>query len=217
MVELPRPVRAALPRLHLVTDDVVLRGPGFSEAARQLLTGYGAAVALHLRGHGLSGAELHHLASELAPAAEGAGALLLVNDRIDLALAAGAAGAHLGRRSLPVAAARRLLGKERWLGYSAHELAELKEAEAGGADYIIYGTIFPSASHPGGATAGVEGVREAASSTNLPLIAIGGLTPERVKSVRAAGAHGVAVLGGVWYAERPLDAVGAFLTVLEEE
>lgn len=211
-----RPSRPALPRLHLVTDDDVLRRPDFSATARSILARHGSAVALHLRGHGLGGGELYRLGSELVPVADETGAILLVNDRVDVALALGAAGAQLGRRSIPLAAARGLLGPERWLGYSAHDPAELPSAAAGGADYIVYGTIFPSATHPGEATAGVEGVREAASRATVPIIAIGGMTPERVPEVRAAGAYGVAVLGGVWSATRPLDAVGAFLTVLEE-
>lgn len=211
-----RPTRPALPRLHLVTDDDVLRRPDFRETAQSILARHGAAVALHLRGHGLSGAELYRLGCALIPIASDAGALLLVNDRIDLALALGAAGAQLGRRSIPLAAARGLLGTDRWLGYSAHDPAELAPATGDGADYIVYGTIFPSATHPGEATAGVEGVREAASRATLPIIVIGGMTPERVPLVQAAGAYGVAVLGGVWSAVDPLDAVGAFLTVLEE-
>lgn len=217
MAEMSSPRAALLPRLHLVTDDGVLRGPGFVETAGSILARYGDAVALHLRGHGLSGAELYRLGSELAPVAADSGALLLMNDRIDIALAVGAAGAQVGRRSIPVDVARRLLGEDRILGYSAHEPEELRNAAAGGGDYIVYGTIFPSATHPGEATAGVEGVRKAAAIATLPIIAIGGMRPERVSAVRAAGAHGVAVLGGVWYAEDPLDAVGAFLGVLEEE
>jgi len=208
--------RPTLPRLHLVTDDDVLRRPGFVATARAILAEHGPAVALHLRGHGLTGGELYRIGDELCAVAAESGALLLVNDRIDVALALGSSGAHLGRRSLPVMTARVLLGADRWLGYSAHDPAELPAAAREGADYIVYGTIFPSASHPGEATAGVEGVREAASRATLPIIAIGGMTPERVSRVRAAGAHGVAVLGGVWSAPDPLDAAGAFLTVLEE-
>jgi thiamine-phosphate pyrophosphorylase len=206
-----------LPRLHLVTDDVVLRAPAFPEAARSILAAHGAAVALHLRGHGLGGGELFRLAALLAPVAAEAGALLLVNDRTDLALAAGAGGVQLGRRSLPLAAARRLLGAERRLGYSAHSVEEVRRAEAAGADYLIFGTIFPSATHPGEATAGVEGLRRAAHATTLPLLAIGGLTPARMGEVRAAGAYGVAVLGGVWHAKRPEAAADAFQLKIEEE
>lgn len=212
---------SSLPRLHLITSAPVLRGPGFRDTAADILTSYGAAVVLHLRGHGLTGAELYDLAVALAPVANESGALLLVNDRLDVALAAGAVagqaiGIQLGRRSLPLPAARRLLGPGRWLGYSAHSAPEILQAEADGADFILFGTIFPSATHPGEPTAGVEGLREMAHITTLPLIAIGGMTPARVGAVRAAGAHGIAVLGGVWWAGEPQRAVGEYLTAIEE-
>jgi thiamine-phosphate pyrophosphorylase len=194
----------------------VLRAPGFPEAARSILAAHGAAVALHLRGHGLAGGELYRLAEEIAPATA-AGGLLLVNDRVDLALAAGAGGAQLGRRSIPIEMARRILGPERWLGYSAHGAEEARRVEVEGADFIVFGTIFPSATHPGEPTAGVEGLRRTASHVTLPLIAIGGMTPDRVGEVRAAGGHGIAVLGGVWHADRPEDAAAAFHLKIEEE
>lgn len=213
----PGATRGTLPRLHLITDDVVLQTPGFLETARSIIARYGGEVALHLRGHGLTGSEIFRLADLLAPEASKMGTALLINDRVDLALATGASGVQLGRRSLPLAAARQLLGAERWIGRSAHELEEIAQAENDGADYIVYGTIFPSNTHPGEATVGVEGVRSAARAATRPLIAIGGMNPGRVREIRAAGAYGVAVLGGVWHADRPKSAVNAFLRELKEE
>jgi thiamine-phosphate diphosphorylase len=205
-----------LPRLHLVTDDGVLEAPDFVAWAGRILAAYGPAVALHLRGHGRRGGELHHLAEALAPVSEESGALLLINDRVDVALAVGAAGVQLGARSIPVGVARRLLGDDAWIGYSAHGAAEAAGAVADGADYVVFGTVFPSASHPGGATSGVEGLRGAVEAAGAPVVAIGGITPERVASVLATGAHGVAVLGGVWRAERPVDAVARYLVAIGE-
>jgi thiamine-phosphate pyrophosphorylase len=205
-----------LPRLHLITDDRVLRNSRFPETASAILATYGPAVALHLRGHGLTGAELYHLAETLAPPATAAGALLLVNDRVDMALAVGAGGVQLGRRSLPLPAAQRLLGPGRWLGYSAHGALEVIQAEADGADFVVFGTIFPSATPPGEPTAGVEGLREIAHITSLPLIGIGGMTPARVAAVRGAGAYGVAVLGGIWHGPNPETAAGEFLKAIQE-
>ncbi len=212
-----RPALASLPRLHLITDDAVLRMPGFPDTARSILLAHGAEVALHLRGHGLAGGELYRLAEALGTAARESGACLLVNDRVDLALAAGADGVQLGRRSLPIAAARRLLGAARRIGFSAHGAEELRHAEAAGADHLIFGTVYPSATHPGEATAGLEGLRRMTAATILPLIAIGGMTTARVGEVRAAGAHGIAVLGGVWHADRPEAAANAFHLKIEEE
>lgn len=216
--ELPDRTRAGhpLPRLHLITADDILREPGFLALAHAILATHGPAVALHLRGHGLAGGELYRLATELVPVADDAGALLVVNDRVDVALAAGAHGAQLGRRSLPIGSARRVMGVGRSIGYSAHSPREVAHAADEGADFLLYGTIFPSATHPGEPTAGVEGLRDAAAIATLPLVAIGGMTPDRVAPVRAAGAHGIAVLGAVWRAERPLAAVAAFNRVIEE-
>lgn len=205
-----------LPRLHLITDDEVLRAPHFLDAARTILAEFGRNIALHLRGHGLTGAELYELASELRPLAEEGGAPLLINDRVDLALAAGGAGVQLGRRSLPVTPVRRLLGEERWIGYSAHSVEEVERVGQEGADFAVYGTIFPSATHPGEPTAGLGGLRKVAEVSSLPLIAIGGMRPESVREVRAAGAYGLAVLGAVWHEREPAAAVARFQREIEE-
>lgn len=205
-----------LPRLHLVTDATVLRAPGFLGRARSIVSALGAGVALHLRGHGVSGGDLFRLAEALAADARASGALLLVNDRLDVALAAGAGGVHLGRRSLAPAVARRFVGEGARIGYSAHSAAEVEQAAGEGADYAFFGTVYPSASHPGEATAGVEGVRAAARVATVPVIAIGGITPPRIAEVRDGGAYGVAVLGGVWHADRPELAAGRFHETIEE-
>jgi thiamine-phosphate diphosphorylase len=204
-----------LPRLHLVTDATVLGSPEFLGRARAIVAALGAGVALHLRGHGVSGGDLFRLAEVLAADARASGALLLVNDRIDVALAVGA-GAHLGRRSLAPAVARRVLGADARIGYSAHSAPEVEQVAEEGADYTFFGTVYPSASHPGESTAGVEGVRVAARAATIPVIAIGGITPQRIAEVREGGAYGVAVLGGVWHADRPEQAAGRFHEMIEE-
>ncbi|MFO7259849.1 MAG: thiamine phosphate synthase [bacterium] len=206
-----------LARLHLVTDDAVLRAADFRERAQAVLAAHGSALALHLRGHGVSGAELFELARDLAFGADGAGAELLVNDRVDVALAAGADGVQLGRRSLPIAAARALLGADAWIGYSAHGAEEAAQAAADGADFILVGTLYRTASHPEREPAGVERVREtvaALAPAEVPVIGIGGITPERVREVLAAGAYGVAVLGGVWHAADPVAAAADYIAAL---
>ncbi len=201
--------RAGLPRLHLITSAEVLGARGFMDRAAAVLAACGPELALHIRGHRLDGGPLLGIARGLAPAGA---AMLLVNDRLDVALAAGV-GAQIGQRSLPVTAARRLLGS-RWLGYSAHAAREAEDAMADGADFVVLGTIFATASHPGWRPAGVALVGAAARVA--PVIAIGGVTPERVGACVAAGAHGVAVLGGVWQSGDPVAAAGAYLQALHE-
>lgn len=204
-----------IPRLHAVTNDEVLAEPGFTDRARALITAHGPALALHLRGHGTLGATLYRLAESLAEVARESGALLLVNDRVDVALASGC-GAQLGRRSIPLAAARTLLGPDRPLGYSAHDAAEARAAGQARADFVLLGTVWASNSHPGQAGAGVGLIAEAVADGALttPVVAIGGVTPERAGEAVAAGAYGVAAIRGVWAASDPVAAAGSYLAFM---
>lgn len=207
---------ASLPRLHVVTDDAVLARGGWTALAAAALAAGARDVCLHLRGPRTAGAPLHRLAEELLPAARQAGAMLFVNDRVDVALAVDVDGVHLGRRSLPVAAARRVLRPDRRLGASCHDAAEAILARGDGADYAFVGTIFPTPSHPGVPGMGLAGL--AATLARLgswPVIGIGGIDPARVGEVLGAGAYGVAVVRGVWDARDPADAVRRYVEAIE--
>jgi thiamine-phosphate pyrophosphorylase len=130
------------------------------------------------------------------------GALLIVNDRVDVALAVEADGAHVGQDDMPAALARRLLGPERILGVSAATMEEAEEAVAGGADYLGVGPIFPSPGKPdAGPPTGVGLLTELAGRFATPLVAIGGITAENAAEVVRAGACGVAVITAVVAAE----------------
>jgi len=135
---------------------------------------------------------------------------------VDVALVLGLGAVQLGARSLPPAAAREILGPEALLGVSVHGPDEAKKAEEGGADYLVVGTIFPSPSHPGRSGAGPERVAAVSGRSRLPALAIGGITPERVRAVRESGAHGVAVLSGIWDAEDPGAALDRYLGALRD-
>ena len=138
-----------------------------------------------------------------------------MNDRLDVALAVGAAGVHLGTRSLPPAEARRLLGASRLLGVSVHSASAAAAAARAGADYLFVGTLFETPSHTGAALKGAEFMGSVASRVELPLIGIGGVTLERAPEVLASGGHGVAAIGGIWGSPSPPDAVRAYLDVVE--
>lgn len=207
-----------VPRLHLVTDDAVLADPGFAGRARDALAAGKSDVALHLRGPGTPSRRLHELAVALREPAATAGSLLLVNDRVDLALAAHLDGVHLPGGGLPAEAARSLLGPGACIGVSVHGTREAVPAADGGADFLVVGTVFATSSHPGREPAGPEILREVAAGVDVPLVAIGGVTPERVADVVDAGAYGVAVLSGVWGRDAaPRDAVGRYLSALDVE
>ena len=207
--------RRTLARLHVVTDDSMLARGGWSARAAAVLEAGGAGLCLHLRGPRTDGATLHRLAEALLPLARRAGASLFVNDRLDVALAVDLEGVHLGVRSLPVGVARALLGGDRWLGASCHDAVEAQAARRDGADYAFMGTIFPTPTHPGVAGMGLEGL--AATLARLegwPVIAIGGVDPARAPAVLGVGAHGVAVVRGVWDARDPARAVRRYLRAI---
>lgn len=202
-----------IPRLHVITDDDILGRVDFLPVARKLIRSGGPDLAFHIRGPSAHGKTLFGLAEELEPEAREAGALLLVNDRLDVALALDLSGAHLGQRSLPVSVARELLGPGRILGVSVHSPEEARGVGAG-ADYLLVGTLFPSASHRGGAVGGLDLIRDVWEVRRLPLLGIGGITPVRVPGVLDAGAYGVAVRGAIWDAPDPAGMAGVFLNEL---
>lgn len=120
------------------------------------------------------------------------GATLIINDHADIALAVGADGVHLGQDDLPLKEARKIMGN-RIVGISTHDLAQAKEAESGGADYIGFGPVFHTATKDAGSPKGAEAVREINKYVSIPLVAIGGINHKNVASVMRAGADAVAV------------------------
>jgi thiamine-phosphate pyrophosphorylase len=124
---------------------------------------------------------------------EGAGSRVVVNDRLDVALAAAAHGVHLGTHSLPAGVVRRLVSGEFLVGVSCHSLQEALAAESAGADYLLLGPIFETpAKLVFGPPLGLEKLREVTSRVSVPILALGGITPERVQACREAGATGIA-------------------------
>ncbi len=218
-------MRQAVPRLHLVADEAALQRQDFVELAAALLESGGEGLALHLRAHGRPGGWLHERAAAVAPLAAAAGAWLVLNDRVDVALALaatqrGVRAVQLGVHSLPVGAVRALVGTEARIGYSAHASDEARAAAADGADWLLLGTIYATPSHPGRPGAGPGLVAETAARLReqggAPIIAIGGVTAQRVSELRAAGTHGVAVLRGIWSAPEPLAALEEYMTALAQ-
>jgi len=150
------------------------------------------ATLLQLRDPEAMGRALEREAARLVATSP---APVVVGARVDVALAAGAAGAHLPEHDLPVAAARRLLGAGALLGRSVHSEAAAAEAEADGADYVIFGSVFASGSHPGQPASGLEALRRVAAAVRIPVLAIGGVDAERAAMCREAGAAGFAAIG----------------------
>lgn len=139
---------------------------------------------------------------------------VIVNDRVDVAMAAGADGVQLGGSSLRVEDARRVAGDLR-LGASVHSVGEAEDATRQGADWLVLGTIYASRSHPGQAGAGPSLVEATRRRTDLPVVAIGGITHDNVADVLQAGAYGIAVISAILGSSSPRDAAVRFREAIE--
>jgi thiamine-phosphate pyrophosphorylase len=171
--------------------------------------------AVQLREKDLDARDLFRLAERLLVLTRAAGAALLINDRVDVALALDADGVHLTRRSLPPGEARRLLGPAKLLGVSCHSLADVQEAAGAGADFLVIGPIFATASKlPYGTPLSPDILRPARIACGLPILGIGGIKAAQVPSVVAAGADGVAVISAVMGAADPTAATQELLSAV---
>ncbi|HEU5259879.1 MAG TPA: thiamine phosphate synthase [Gemmatimonadales bacterium] len=194
-------MKRPLPRLHAITDERIARRGDLAAVAAELALGGAANLAFHARGHGLSGLDHWELANRLSayPPIQ-----LFVNDRADVALAAGAEGVQLHSAGLAPGDVRRL-NPHWWIGVSVHDLEQAQAAHAAGADYLLVGPVFATATHPDRAPLGVERLAEIAG-LDLPVIAIGGVTRERIAELTAAGVYGVAAIRALWDAVDPAEA-----------
>src|SRR5262245_16495213 len=190
-----------LPALYAIVDPLDTgRTPVF--LAKAFLAG--GASCLQLRLKGATSRELLAAAESIRPLAAAAGALFLVNDRPDIARAAGADGVHLGQDDLPVAAARRLLGPDAVIGLSTHSLEEARAGAVAGADYLGVGPVYATTSKTNALAArGLDLVRAVRAAVGCPIVAIGGITPETAAEVRAAGADAVAMIAALVRAADP--------------
>jgi len=200
-------------RLYLVTDRLKTPERGLLDALEASLAA--GVPAVQLREKDLAGRELYRLALEVRELTSRYGARLLVNDRIDVALAVEADGAHLPADSFAVAEARRLLGPDRLIGVSTHSAVEAIEAQAQGADFVLLGPIYDTPSkRPFGPPLGPGVLRAARAEVAIPIFAIGGITAANAPEVLAAGADGVAVISAILAAPDPAEATRALLAVV---
>ena len=205
------------PRLHVVTDDEILARYDFEQRAREVLEAGGGSIALHLRGPRTDGRRLHDLGVALNEPASRSGSILVVNDRVDVALALGLNAVQLGRRSLPWGDVRRLIGSG-VIGVSCHGEGDVVAARTFDASWLILGNVYETKSHPDRPGLGPDLVRTLVETAgSVPVVAIGGVTPDRVEGVLHTGAWGVAVLSGIWSVGSPRVATSEYISVLQAE
>jgi thiamine-phosphate pyrophosphorylase len=205
--------RPRLPALYAIVDPLDTRLDPLALAAAYLAAG---ARLLQLRLKGVSARTLHTVALELRGATRATGAAFVVNDRPDVAAAVDADGVHLGQDDVPPAVARAILGPERWVGVSTHDLDEARAALRDGADYLGVGPVFDTTSKPGALPArGLALVRAVRALTDRPLVGIGGITPDTASSVLDAGADAVAIIAALTRSDDPAQTVRRLLARLE--
>ena len=199
-----------VPVVHAVTSDEIISRPDFLDVACGIMGVLGARGALHLRASRLSAAALLELGETLAAAQSITGAWLVVNDRVDVALAVRARGAQLTSRSLLTADARHA-APALALGASVHGLTEGLDAIRAGADWLVVSHPFAPATTDAG-DGGAMLVERLSASTRVPLVAIGGVRPQHCRALRMAGVHGVAVIRGIWDAPNAERAASDYLS-----
>jgi len=200
--------------LYLITDRRSLpAGRDLLATVRSALRG--GVRAVQLREKDLSSAELYPLARELRQLTREFSARLLINDRVDLALAVEADGVHLGHHSLPIAVARQLLGDQRLIGVSTHHPDEVDRAAAAGADFVTFGPVYATPSKlPYGSPLGRSAFAAACADAPLPVFALGGVTAARLPELRAVGCTHVALIGAILHAVDPETATQTLLRAL---
>jgi len=200
--------------LCVITDEQI-SGLRHREVAAQALAG--GATMIQLRDKGGDLRSLYEEAGAIQQLCRRYRRLFIVNDRLDVALLAEADGVHLGQEDLPAGLARPLLHPGMLLGISTHSVEEAREAEAAGADYIGFGPVFPTGTKTGtGPTVGLDGIRMVKAAVQLPVLAIGGITLERVPEVVHAGADGVAVISAIVGSGRITAVCRQFLSRIQE-
>jgi thiazole tautomerase (transcriptional regulator TenI) len=204
---------SAVPLVHAVTTDEVVARPDFIDVACAVMGALGPRGALHLRAGRATGQRLQALGETLAAAQQVTGAWLVVNDRVDVALAVRARAAQLTSQSLTAADAR-LAAPGLAIGASVHAVAEGIEAAESGADWLVAGRVFDPLMQPG--EDGMAFVEALIAAVRVPVIAIGGVRPQHCRALRLAGVHGVAVIRGIWDAPNAEWAASDYLSCYDD-
>lgn len=202
-------------RLHVLTDTVLQSRFSHVELTRLAIAG--GADTIQFRQKEGSTREMIEVSRQLKQLCAEAGVTFIINDRIDVAIAADADGVHLGQNDFPIPLARKLLGESRIIGGSAVSLEEAQKCITEGADYIGLGPVYPTASKAdAGPVTGITLLKQIVEAIPLPIIAIGGISAENTLELLQAGVHGIAVISAVCCQENPEQATRALYKALHD-
>lgn len=203
-----------IPRLHLISARSICALNCLPDVAEASVRG--GVDVVHLREPDLCIEEATRVARELRSRLDGTGARLFINRQIQLASEIGADGVHLAEFQLDqVQEARNELSEKALIGISVHVVETALQAEWSGVDYVIAGHVFETGSKPGRAGRGLEFIEQVSGAVSIPVIGIGGITPDNTRDVCYAGAHGIAVMSGILAADDPEHASAAYRQALE--
>ena len=201
--------------LYLVTDSTNRDIESFCAIVDQALQG--GVTLVQLREKSATSREFYQRALRIKEVTDRFQVPLIINDRLDIALAVNAAGLHIGQEDLPVAVARRLLGPDKILGATAATVADALAAQAAGADYLGSGAVYPTGTKPGKAILPLSVLTQIKQALRIPVVAIGGITAENIGPVRDAGVDGVAVVSAIMDSADPTTAAKTLKTIWREK
>jgi thiazole tautomerase (transcriptional regulator TenI) len=200
-----------VPVVHAVTTDKIILARDFIARAISVMQALGERGAIHLRSQLIPSQRLYDIACRLTSLHADTGCWCIVSDRLDIAMASFAHGVQLNSRSMTASDARKVAPKLR-IGASVHSTAEAETAESEGADWCVAGNVFETPSHPGAPRRESTFISEIVARVDIPIIAIGGIHPEHVRSLIEGGAYGIASIRGIWEAKNSEQAATRYLS-----
>ncbi|MDS1029262.1 thiamine phosphate synthase [Bacillota bacterium LX-D] len=202
--------------LYLVTDRTILKNRDLPQAVEEAIKG--GITMLQLREKEASSADFYRLALKIKALAKANNIPLIINDRLDIALAVDADGLHIGQEDLPLKVARKLLGKDKILGYSVSNVAEAGYGEENGADYLGAGPVYPTNSKAAANNPiGIKCLEEVKKSVSVPVVAIGGIGFSNIKEVKNTKVDGVSLISSILGSDNIEDTTRGLLKLWREE
>lgn len=182
-------------KLYLVTNRDLLKNISLSKAVEEAIKG--GTTLVQLREKNVSSLEFYNIAKSIKKVTDKYDIPLIIDDRLDIALAVDAAGLHVGQSDIPAVIARKLLGENKILGVSAHTIDEALKAEKDGADYIGTGAIFTTTTKKDADNVSIKSLKEITEKVHIPVVAIGGISEENVKMLKDTGISGISVISSI--------------------